>query len=117
MAQRICVFLFLIFTVGHLSVLRAEDFRGSVITDPSVSRRCEFLTEKRAQKLSHKQRILELIDRNKYLQKVCPKNKVSLKKRLDFNLGRLEQELMLTLNQIQYQEESIIRKGCPGISL
>lgn len=117
MAPRICIRIMLISIVGYASLLAAEDFRGTVVTDPSISRRCEFLTEKRSFKLQHKQKILDLIDRNKHLQKVAPVTKVTLKKKLEINLGRLEQELILTLHQIQYQEENIVRKGCPGISL
>lgn len=117
MAHRICVHLFLILLVGYASLLPAEDFRGTVITDPSIARRCELLTETRNQKLINKQRILSLMERNKYLQKVTPSNKISVKKKLETNLGHLEHELILTQTQIQYHEENIVRKGCPGISL
>lgn len=95
----------------------AEDYKRTVITDPSISRRCELLTEKRQEKISNKQRILALIERNKHLQKITPENKISIKKKLEINLGHLEHELILTQTQIQYQEESIVRKGCPGIAL
>lgn len=117
MAHRIYTQLFLIVIVSYASLLHAEDFRGTVITDPSIARRCELLTETRNQKLINKQRILSLIERNKYLQKVTPENKVSVKKKLEMNLGYLEHELILTQSQIQYHEENIVRKGCPGISL
>ena len=117
MAHRIYTTLFLIVIVGYSALLYAEDYRGTVINDPSIGRRCEVLTEKRDEKLSNKQRLLDLIDRNKYLQKVCPPNKITVKKKLESNLAHLEQELTLILKQIQFQEENIIRKGCPGISL
>lgn len=95
----------------------AEDYKRTVITDPSISRRCELLTEKRVEKIANKQRILAMIEHNKLLQKITPENKVTVKRKLEENLGRLEHELILTQNQIQYHEESIVRKGCPGISL
>jgi hypothetical protein len=95
----------------------SEDYKRTVITDPSISRRCELLTEKRQEKIANKQRILALIERNKHLQKITPENKVSVKHKLETNLGHLEHELILTQTQIQYQEENIVRKGCPGISL
>lgn len=117
MAHRIYKQLFLIFLVGYSFLLAAEDFRGTVINDPGVARRCEILTDNRAQKLIHKHRILALIERNKHLQKVTPENKASVKKKLERNLGHLEHELVLTQEQIQFQEENIVRKGCPGISL
>lgn len=120
MAQRICP-LFPIFLVSFilfpLRISYAEDYKRTVITDPSISRRCELLTEKREEKIANKQRILALIERNKHLQKITPENKVSLKKKLESNLGHLEHELILNQTQIQYQEENIVRKGCPGISL
>lgn len=100
-----------------LSTAHAEDYRRTVINDPSISRRCEVLTEARKEKIGHKQRILALIERNKHLQKICPENKVTLKRKLEVNLGHLEHELSLTQAQIQYHEENIVRKGCPGITL
>lgn len=120
MAQRICrrSLSFLVgITLFSLRISYAEDYRRTVITDPSISRRCELLTEKRQEKIANKQRILALIEHNKHLQKITPENKVSLKKKLEVNLGHLEHELILTKTQIQYQEENIVRKGCPGITL
>ncbi len=120
MAQRIRP-KFPIFLLGisilMVQICYAEDFKRTVITDPSISRRCELLTEKRQEKISNKQRIIGLIERNKHLQKITPDNKISLKKKLETNLGHLEHELILTLTQIQYHEENIVRKGCPGIAL
>jgi hypothetical protein len=117
MAHSICTYTFLIVFVGLSSSLRAEDYRGTVITDPSIARRCEILTENRNQKVINKQKIQSLIERNKHLQRIAPENKLTLKKQLETNLGHLEHELILTDKQIQFQEENIIRKGCPGISL
>ena len=116
MAQKISS-LFLIVFVGISPVFSTEDYKRTVITDPSISRRCEILTETRKEKMANKQRILAMIERNKHLQKITPENKVTLKKKLETNLGHLENELSLTLLQIQYHEENIVRKGCPGITL
>lgn len=120
MAQRIYP-LFLSLLISYLSITSgisyAEDYKRTVIIDPSISRRCEILTEKRAEKLVNKQRILGMIERNKHLQKITPENKITVKKKLETNLGHLEHELILTQTQIQYQEENIVRKGCPGITL
>ncbi len=116
MAQRICL-LFLSFLVGNTSTSFAEDYKRTVITDPSISRRCELLTEKRQEKIANKQRILALIERNKHLQKITPENKITVKRKLEVNLGHLEHELVLTQTQIQFHEENIVRKGCPGITL
>lgn len=112
MAQRICLLLTIL--IGQA---QAQDYKRTVIIDPSISRRCELLAEKRAEKIANKQRILALIERNKHLQQITPANKVTVKKKLETNLGHLEHELILTQTQIQYQEESIVRKGCPGVTL
>ena len=116
MAKRISL-LFLIVLVGLSVAVGAEDYKRTVITDPSISRRCELLTESRKEKIANKQRILAMIERNKHLQNINPENKVTLKKKLETNLGHLEHELTLILTQIQYHEENIVRKGCPGITL
>lgn len=120
MAQRIYP-LFLSVSVSFLTLFSgissAEDYKRTVITDPSISRRCEILTEKRSEKISNKQRIMAMIERNKHLQKITPENKITVKKKLETNLGHLEHELILTQTQIQFQEENIVRKGCPGITL
>jgi uncharacterized membrane protein len=106
-----------VLSVTFVTEVRSEDYKRTVITDPSISRRCELLTEKRAEKIANKQRILALIERNKHLQTITPENKVTVKRKLEVNLGHLEHELILTTTQIQYQEENIVRKGCPGIAL
>lgn len=106
-----------VFSAGNAQKALAEDYKRTVITDPSISRRCELLTEKRAEKIANKQRILALIERNKHLQSITPDNKVTVKRKLETNLGHLQHELILTQTQIQFQEENIVRKGCPGIAL
>ena len=53
----------------------------------------------------------------KVFPRITPENKESVKQKLEVNLGHLEHELILTQTQIQYQEENIVRKGCPGIAL
>jgi hypothetical protein len=120
MAQRIyplwlSFFISLAATSPSLAI--AEDYKRTVITDPGISRRCELLIEKRQEKINNKQKILALIERNKHLQKITPPNKLSIKRKLEINLGHLEHQLILFQTQIQYQEETIVRKGCPGISL
>lgn len=114
MAQRISLFLTVLLGI---SPVNGQDYRRTVINDPSISRRCELLTENRKEKIAHKQRILALIERNRHLQSITPDNKKTVKKKLEINLGHLEHELTLTQTQIQFHEENIVRKGCPGISL
>lgn len=120
MAQRISQ-IFLIVLLGFLGtsiMAQTEDsFRRTAITNPSKSRQCEILSEIRKQKITNKQRIMAMIQRNKHLQSIAPENKVTVKKKLETNLGRLEHELIITQTQIQYNEEKLVRKGCPGIIL
>ena len=120
MAQRISI-LFLIVLIGLLGITRpltgAEDYKRTVINDPSISRRCELLSEERKRKIENKQRVAGLIERNRRMQQITPENKVTLKKKLEVNLGHLEHELILIQTQIQYHEENIVRKGCPGVTL
>lgn len=95
----------------------SQDYRSTVVTDPSISRRCDALMNKRNLKIGHKQKLKSLIVRNQKIQKITPAEKRSIKQSLQKNLRHLEHELKLTLVQIQNQEENVIRKGCPGITL
>lgn len=97
--------------------LSAEDFRKTVITDPSISRRCNELMRQRQQKIDHKQKIRNLLQRSKRLIQLTPPERKTIMTKLKKNYKSLSHELRLTLNQIQNKEENIIRKGCPGIKL
>jgi hypothetical protein len=59
--------IFLIALLGYVGPLHSEDFKRTVITDPSISRRCDLLSENRKTKISHNQRIMAMIERNKHL--------------------------------------------------
>jgi hypothetical protein len=109
-------FIYAVLFIYSFSLL-AQDYRSTVVTDPSISRRCGALMGKRNQKIDHKQKLKTLVIRNQKIQKIVPNEKRSIKQSLQKNLRHLEHELKLTLVQIQNQEENIIRKGCPGITL
>jgi hypothetical protein len=111
------LFAGLIFLSFSVAVPRAEDFRQSVITDPAISRRCSALMKQREQKIDHKQKIRGLLERSRRLIKITPPERKTVLKKLRKNYKSLSRELRHTLNQIQNKEESIIRKGCPGIVL
>lgn len=98
-------------------IVRAQDYKRSVVTDPSISRRCEALLNERDNKIGHKQRLNALILRNERLQEITPPERQSVTTKLQKNLQHLRHELKLTLTKIQHQEENIIRRGCPGITL
>lgn len=95
----------------------SQDYKRSVVTDPSISRRCEALMEERNQKIQHKQRLKTMIVRNEKIQKITPPERQSILKKLKRNKISLENELKLTLSKIKNHEENIVRKGCPGITL
>lgn len=71
----------------------------------------------RQQKIDHKQKIRNLIQRSRRLIKITPPERKTILTKLQKNYKRLSRELRLTQNQIQNKEETIIRKGCPGIKL
>lgn len=100
-----------------ISTIHAQDYRETIITDPSISRRCDDLTQKRSKKIKHKQRISALIQRNIKLQKIAPLNKRQVKRKLEVNFKRLKNEYRLTKNKITRIEEVVVRNGCPGIAL
>ena len=94
-----------------------EYFKGSVITEPTKTRRCEELIKGRGRKITFKNSLLGLIDRNKKLRKMVSREKVSVHEKLERNLINLKRELKLARIKIQKASEEIIIKGCPGISL
>lgn len=95
----------------------AQNIQEAIITDPSISRRCESLVGNRKKKIKHRQRLTYLSQRNKKLLKITPKEKISIKKVLKENQESILKEMRLTSLKIQDIEENIIRRGCPGISL
>lgn len=118
---KICYFL-LACALGQSSIALSQDtlpnmIADSVITDPSLSRRCEALLEELAQKRDHKQKLTELLVRNERMQRVTPKQKDQLKRDLQLNYRKIERELDLARMKIQRQEETLIRGGCPGVIL
>lgn len=94
-----------------------EGWRGSVITDPSISIKCEILIDKRQKKINNKQKLVALLDRNHKLRKITPQRKVTIAQKLKENRNSLNRELLLTREKIRNLTETIIRKGCPGITL
>ena len=110
---------FSLFGVVFLFALTAmaQDWRGSVITDPAISTRCDKLLGKRQKKIVHKNQLKELMDRNERLKKNAPRERVKARKFLRQNQSHIRHELELTELKIVQLEEEIIRKGCPGINL
>ena len=97
--------------------LFARDFKRKIITDPAISRRCEQLIQERGEKVVHKQKVMELISRNRLLFFETPKHRLSVLEKLRINYGKLRRELRLALIKINRQEEHLVRRGCPGVKL
>ncbi|EQC46640.1 hypothetical protein [Bacteriovorax sp. Seq25_V] len=93
------------------------NIQDKIITDPSISRRCDELIEKRKQKINHRMRLTYILERSKKLRKDTPEPKVSIKEKLTETMLGIIKELKLTNLRIADLEENIIRRGCPGISL
>lgn len=106
--------LFLLFFTPELF---AQDFKRKIITDPAISRQCEQLIQEREDKIQHKQKIMELISRNRLLFFETPKHRLSVLEQLRLNYGKLRRELRLALIKINRQEEHLVRRGCPGVKL
>lgn len=97
--------------------LASVSYGQSVITDPKISRRCDSLLEKRDQKLQIKKKLHTLIIRNQKTQRICPAHKTITKRKLVNNLSALKRELLVIEYKINRQNETIIRRGCPAITL
>ncbi|MBT3586135.1 MAG: hypothetical protein HN509_14610 [Halobacteriovoraceae bacterium] len=117
MTRYVFGFLILIGVLSTLNLALGQDYKSTVVTDPSISRRCEELLSKRTRKVGHKQKILALLIRNEHLQKITPPARISVLRKLKKNFRHLRHELELTQTQLDHHEENIIRKGCPGIAL
>lgn len=113
---KLFLLLFLFFNT-LINCASSQDWHGSVIDNPILTSRCQELTEDRNNKVTFKQRLMGLINRNERLQKITPANKVTVRKKLDITHGRLKRELELSKLKLTNMEENIIRKGCPGITL
>jgi hypothetical protein len=115
--MRCIIFIFLLST-KVMAIGNDEDYiRGAVITDPSTTRRCEELMKERSEKITYKNRILSLLDKNKKLKQMTPENKTSILEILDQTRKALEEKLDKATQKIEESGEEILRVGCPGITL
>lgn len=87
------------------------------ITKPALSLRCKEVLRERDAKIKVQQRLNALLHRNQDLIKKGPKAKATFQNRLLSNQLKIKNELYLTNLNIESMEESIVRSGCPGISL
>jgi hypothetical protein len=96
---------------------QTEYLTQDAINKPALSLRCKELLRERAEKIKVQQRFNALLQRNQDLIKKSPKAKPSLRNRLLSSQVKIKNELYLTNLNIETMEESIVRTGCPGITL
>lgn len=94
-----------------------ESLMQDAITKPTLSLRCKELFKERAEKIKVQQRLNALFQRSQDLIRKTPSSKPSLQNRLQSNQVKIKNELYLVNLQIESMEESIVRSGCPGLSL
>jgi hypothetical protein len=96
---------------------QGEYLMQDAITKPALSLRCKEVLRERDAKIKVQQRLNALLQRNQDLIKKGPKAKATFQNRLLSNQLKIKNELYLTNLNIESMEESIVRSGCPGISL
>jgi hypothetical protein len=106
--------LFFFFTSSTVSFSKRSN---QIINNQSVTKFCEELLDDRENIINKKNKILELLNRNRKLQEIVPRTKKTLLKKLFRNFNELRVELYLSRQKIQHANEDVIRKGCPGIIL
>ncbi|MEC7182028.1 MAG: hypothetical protein VXW15_04895 [Bdellovibrionota bacterium] len=89
----------------------------SVVTDPSLSRRCEVLLKRRKERIRHKLKLMALSRRNLNLQKNLTPEKETLRKKLKKNHYEINLEISLLRQKINREDEEVVRTGCPGVIL
>jgi len=105
------------FILASSASAQESELLRNAIQDPAQSLRCKELFKEREEKITMKQKLSGLIQRNEVLQRRSPDNKVGLKKRLESNHVKVRNELYLNALQTQALEEKIVRSGCPGLNL
>ncbi len=88
-----------------------------LIKDPAISMRCKNLLEKRSTKIEMQQRLNALLKRNMKLLESLPKNREMVREKLEFTKTRLKNQIRLSNLGTQTLEETIVRRGCPGVAL
>jgi hypothetical protein len=88
-----------------------------VIRDPAISRRCKALLKERSEKIIVQQKITSLLMRNQKLKNRAKNNQKVVLSKLNIMDTRLKNNLKLAKIRVKSMEESLVRKGCPGITL
>lgn len=115
--MKIVLIFLLIWPSMSILLAAPKNYGESIITDPSIRRRCQGLIDKRQEKIEIKQRLSSLISKNEKLNQLTPNNKKKLKEKFVKNHRDLVKEQALVKERISNLEETIVRRGCPGIAL
>ena len=100
-----------------LSAISQDKMINQVITDPSVTDRCKSLLKKKNDKVAHRQKISTLMKRSERLLHKHQQTKRNALTNIELALKKLKQEHYLSHLKIKVLEETIVRKGCPGVLL
>ena len=94
-----------------------ESLTRSAIEDPSVSRRCKKLLERRNELVTVRKKLNGFLTRSERLENITPENKKTIKSKLKMTKHNIKKELHLANLRIQSMEEDLVLKGCPGVRL
>jgi hypothetical protein len=88
---------------------------NDTISTPNLSSRCQELMRERNERVKMRQQLSSLLLRNQNLLKNAPKMRVAMRSQLESTRVTIRNELYLVGLQIQGQEETAIRSGCPFV--
>ncbi len=113
--------IFKIFLIYFLflstSFAQEEIGQQTVIEGADLRRKCDFLMNKREEKIAYKNKLRILLKKNEKILDAAPTHKkVSRTKLMKQNII-LKHKLDLAIDEIKRQNEEIIKRGCPPISL
>lgn len=110
-------FILILLLLGLNFKALAQSNVSNYISDPALGQRCKELLKEREKKLTLKQKARALIKRNQDIRRKLDKKKTTALLKIRHNYNKLLQEERLLILKIQNLEETIVRTGCPGVSL
>ncbi len=112
-------FFLLILLTFQVKIVSSRDnaLTQNRITGSILSIRCKELLKERSDKVKNQQKLNALLQRNELLLKKTPESKEIMRAKLNSIQIKLKNELQLTNLTIGSIEETIIRAGCPGLTL
>lgn len=111
------IYLISTFCILLSSELWAQSTHLSIIRDPHLNGRCKELLAKRYQLIEIKRKIKGLLNTNVNLRSGIPPEKINLHKKIYRNHQKLEREYYYIGQKIINLEETLIKRGCPGVQM